>query len=222
MHPNGDEGLIEDQIAYYERRAAEYDETMWPQTEPADEVKELPQALERFHPRGSILELACGTGEWTKRLAPYADRILALDSSAEMIARARTKVPDPHVTFEVVDLFDWRPREAYDVVFFSFWLSHVPSSRFEDFWRLVERSLAQNGRIFFMDEGPHHDFEEKYLDDEVVERTLLDGSVHRAVKKYWAPAELEERLRDLGWGVQVTEVGDGRFFWGSGGKRAVR
>ena len=29
--------------------------------------------------------------------------------------------------------------ERYDLVFFSFWLTHVPPSRFEWFWALVER-----------------------------------------------------------------------------------
>ena len=50
----------------------------------------------------------------------------------------------------------------------------------------------------------------------------MDGSVHRAVKKYWVPAELEARLRGMGWQVQVAGVGEGRFFWGSGSKRPVR
>jgi hypothetical protein len=73
-----------------------------------------------------------------------------------------------------------------------------------------------------MDEGPHDEFEEKYLADEIVERTLQDGTVHRAVKKYWVPGELEDTLRKLGWQVQVAEAGDSHFFWGSGQKRAMR
>jgi SAM-dependent methyltransferase len=216
MHRDGDESLIGDQISYYDHRAAEYDETMWSETDPDDEVVELRQAVERFRPTGNVLEFACGTGEWTNRIAPYADRVLALDAAPEMIARARAKVTHPHVKFEVADLFDWEPPESYDVVFCSFWLSHVPSSHFEEFWNLVHRALAEGGRIFFMDEGPHHDYEEKYLAEEVVERTLLDGTVHRAVKKYWVPVELEKRLQGLGWDVRVTAVGQGRFYWGEG------
>jgi hypothetical protein len=28
----------------------------------------------------------------------------------------------------------WRPDRRYDVVFFGFWLSHVPLERFAAFW----------------------------------------------------------------------------------------
>jgi hypothetical protein len=39
------------------------------------------------------------------------------------------------------------------VVFFGFWLSHVPSAQFEAFWRLVDRALVEHGRVFFVDDG---------------------------------------------------------------------
>ena len=212
--------IIKDQIDYYDQRASEYDEHHvgghYPQNEDFAELKE---ALARFRPTGKVLELACGTGEWTVRLAPLADQVTALDSSRRMIARAQAKVSRPHVIFKVADLFAWEPDQAYDVVFFSFWLSHVPSGRFEDFWALVDRALGKQGRVFFIDEGPHEEYEEDYVGDEIVHRTLLDGTVHRAVKKFWEPAELEVKLRSLGWDTRITRTMRPRFFWGEG-KRA--
>jgi hypothetical protein len=36
-----------------------------------------------------------------------------------------------------------------NLLFFSFWLSHVPPARFEEFWALVRGALKPEGRAFF-------------------------------------------------------------------------
>jgi len=41
--------------------------------------------------------------------------------------------------------------ERYDFVFFRFWLSHVPPSRFEQFWDQLRVTLAPGGTVFFVD-----------------------------------------------------------------------
>jgi demethylmenaquinone methyltransferase/2-methoxy-6-polyprenyl-1,4-benzoquinol methylase len=40
------------------------------------------------------------------------------------------------VEYVVADIFAWRPAGAFDFVLFAFWMSHVPPSRFEEFWTL--------------------------------------------------------------------------------------
>jgi hypothetical protein len=39
------------------------------------------------------------------------------------------------------------------VVFFGFWLSHVPLGLFEPFWSLVADCLEPGGRVFFVDDA---------------------------------------------------------------------
>jgi hypothetical protein len=53
---------------------------------------------------------------------------------------------DPRVSYVVSDIFALRPAAAWDVVFFSFWLSHVPLGRFDSFWGLVSGLLTPQGR----------------------------------------------------------------------------
>ena len=60
----------------------------------------------RHHLKGgdTIFEFGCGTGTTALRLAPFAQRIVATDISAEMIAIARGKAEAAacsHVAFEV-------------------------------------------------------------------------------------------------------------------------
>jgi demethylmenaquinone methyltransferase/2-methoxy-6-polyprenyl-1,4-benzoquinol methylase len=110
------------------------------------------------------------------------------------------------------------PDRAYDAVVFSFWLSHVPDDRFEDFWQIVRRCLAPNGRVFFIDEddrGAMND-EVRVVDGiSIARRTLGDGRSFDIVKSFWNPRKLEERLRSNGWDIEVRAFGEA-FLVGSG------
>ena len=138
------------QIAYYRHRAAEYDLTSYEDVPRAD--RRIEALLDRLRPGGDILEIACGTGIWTRHLAARSRSLTALDAAPEMIALARERVTDDRVTFVVADILDWTPLRRYDTVFFGFWLSHVPASAFGRFWLVVRSALASDGRVLFVDD----------------------------------------------------------------------
>jgi SAM-dependent methyltransferase len=143
--------LLAEQIAYYRARAREYFDGI---VSDVAAQEALQAALDAFRPTGDVLELACGPGTWTPQLLRSASTVTAVDSSPEMIAIASSRVgADARVQFIQADLFDWRPNRRYDVVFFGFWLSHVPRDRFHAFWTNVEDALLPNGRVFFADDN---------------------------------------------------------------------
>ena len=118
--------------------------------------------------------------------------------------------------FVQANLFEWTPELKYDLVFFGFWLSHVPPERFDTFWTLVRTCLKPNGRVFFVDDNARTPGESVYGEASfAIQRCLRDGTTHRAVKVSYQPAELEERLRRLGWLIDVTPV-RGPFYYGAG------
>ena len=213
--------LIDEQIAYYRARAAEYDATSTPDggrfEAHADRVR---SALRTFAPRGRVLELAAGTGQWTGILAEYADELVVTDSSPEMLEINRARVGErPRVQFEVVDALVPTVAGPFEVVFFGFFLSHVPLRSLAAFSAVLDRLLAPGGRIFFVDEGPHDEWREDWVDRAagIVRRPLTDGSVHRAVKVLWRAGELQRRLEHLGWEASVTTTGP--FYWGTVARR---
>ncbi len=212
-----DRDLLDEQIAYYRARAAEYDATSTPEGDPyAAHGAATHAALREFGPRGRVLELAAGTGQWSRRLAEVADELVVSDSSPEMLQLARARVGDlPHVVYEQRDAFDLEPTHDFDVVMFGYFLSHVPPDRFEAFWSALDGVLRSDGRVFFVDEGRHFLWREDWIDEPagIVRRQLGDGTVHRAVKVLWATSELESRLRSLGWTASVDAAGP--FYWGS-------
>jgi len=223
-----EDALLVEQLDYYRARAPEYEDWWYRRGAyrllPRDwdrwraNVAAAEEYVDRFGPTGRILELACGTGLWTRRLARSASHLTAVDAAPEVLELNRSRLPAEAgpVTFVEADVFAWDPAEHFDVVFFSFWLSHVPPSRFEDFWAVVDRSLDRDGRFLFLDSGADEANHEA-ADGLVSRRTLSDGRDFRIVKRFFEPEALDRRLRELGWEVEVTTVGSS--FVGGWGQR---
>jgi demethylmenaquinone methyltransferase/2-methoxy-6-polyprenyl-1,4-benzoquinol methylase len=223
------DGLLAEQMAYYRAWAPEYDHCARRDETQVDRA-ELEAALATFDPSGDVLELAGGTGNWTVQVARYADKLTVIDSSSETLAinRAKLAAKAIPVEFAVADLFGWKPQRRYDVVFFSFWLTHVPRGRFDAFWELVRVSLKPEGRVFFIDNaypGPSTAAGDAHSDLVVVAdepasgvslRRCSDGRHYKIVKVYWRPDALERRLDLLGWDVHVHETAQRRCIYGHG------
>ena len=217
--------LLAEQIDYYRVRAAEYDRMLQherrydsngldPNSSDRD-TRELAVVEARLHqlaPIGDVLEIAPGTGAWTKRLATLADTVTAVDAAPEMLDILRHRVPAPNVNTITADVLGWTPDRRYDLVFFSFWLSHVPADRFDEFWRIVRAGLKPDGRVFFIDETKWDGAEahERQTGDDrgTTVRTLEDGRTFRMVKVYHRAEGLQRRLRSLGWSASVRAAGD--------------
>ncbi|GAA2584581.1 hypothetical protein GCM10010399_13240 [Dactylosporangium fulvum] len=199
--------ILADQVGYYRRRAGEYDATAYGDVAAARE--RIARLVARMRPSGRVLEIACGTGLWTEALVGVADTVVAIDAAPEAVAIARDRVRSGSVTFEVADVFSWTTDDRFDVIFFSAWLSHVPMSRFDQFWQLLRRLLAEDGRVLFIDEPVNVRAKEAYVPDadEIVERRLQDGRKFRIVKNFVDPQALRDRLRDMGWDCQIHRDG---------------
>jgi demethylmenaquinone methyltransferase/2-methoxy-6-polyprenyl-1,4-benzoquinol methylase len=195
--------LVAEQLRYYRARASEYDATSYGAV--SAEMASVSAIVDRLGISGDVLELACGTGIWTAELIRHASTLTALDGSPEMLGLARRRVPTS-VRFDQVDLFNWMPTSTWDVVFFSAWLSHVPSGRFADFWSRVAAAVRPGGRAIALDELPARSRHEEHVQDEVAVRTLQDGTTHEIVKVFWEPDALVKRLAALGWQATVTPI----------------
>jgi SAM-dependent methyltransferase len=212
--------LIASQREFYDLRAPDFgDETVPDRRVSGNMAIEQARALvDEFAPTGDVLELACGSGSFTRELVRHARTVTAVDGSPRMLERNRREVDDDKVTHVNADIFDWRPERRYDAVFFGFWLSHVPLATFDEFWALVRSSLRAGGRVAFVDEddrGTRNDDIHLVGNVPAAPRTLRDGRTFDVVKVYWDPTELQDRLSALGWQVAVRRVGE-TFLYGSG------
>lgn len=224
------EAFLQDQIAYYRARAGEYDEWFLRQgrydrgaAENArwfHDVATVREALHAFQPTGKVLELACGTGLWTEQLLCHAETITAVDASPEVLALNRQRLQDDRITYVQTDLFQWQPTERYDVIFFSFWLSHVPTQRFAGFWQMVANALTEKGRVFFIDSrhvesSTATDHRLAPADSQIQVRRLNDGRTYQIVKIFYDQTQLAADLAKIGWQINI-ETTETFFLYGQG------
>lgn len=220
--------ILHEQIDYYRARAGEYDEwwfrtgrydrgpefnTQW-HTETAAVETAAGSWLAARRP-ARVLELACGTGLFTRLIAPRVAELTAVDASPEVIAINRARVEARNVEYVQADLFAWRPSGQYDAVFFSFWLSHVPEERFAPFWELVAACLVLGGAAYLVDSAfdPTSTAKDHVLPGReagVVTRKLNDGREFRIVKVFHEPAALAAKLKPLGWRCELGQTA--RYF----------
>ena len=82
----------------------------------------------------SAVDIGCGPGNSTELIVnryPGA-RVLGLDNSPDMLAKARTRLPG--VSFQEADIAAWKPDERYDLIFANAVLQWLP-----DHQRLLAR-----------------------------------------------------------------------------------
>ncbi len=212
--------LLQHQIEYYSARAPEYDRWFYRQGRydrgPAfkrqweSEAQIVREQLLNAPRQAQILEMAPGTGIWTEQLIRIGDQVTALDASPEMIAINKAKLASDKVTYIQTDLFTWQAQRQYDMVFFGFWLSHVPGEKLSAFLSAVYEALAPGGRLFFVDsqdrELSHTRTETENLGGELQQRVLSDGRRYEIVKIYYDPAQLTGTLRDSGFEIEVLST----------------
>lgn len=203
--------LIARQIAYYRARAGEFDDGHHQPT------AELAGPLRAVELRGRVVEIACGTGIWTEEfLRQPVEALLCIDAAPEMLAIHESRIDDARVRRARHDVFRWQPAEVFDTAVFAFWLSHVPPSRFAEFWEVLRRVVTPHGRVLFIDDDHRAEATEELIEGSpvpAVRRTLADGSAHEAIKSFHEPRRLAALISELGWAAEVHPLGD-RFLWG--------
>ncbi|MCY4146192.1 MAG: class I SAM-dependent methyltransferase [Chloroflexi bacterium] len=224
---------LQRQIEYYRARAPEYDEWFYRKGRydrgPAHtkqwqrEVGIVRRQLHSGARCEHILELAPGTGIWTQELAQLGERVRALDASPEMIAINRAKLAADHVDYELCDLFQWQPQRQVDMVFFGFWLSHVPADKLSGFLRAVRTALKPGGRLFLVDslapDSSNPRAGTQSLGADRQQRQLKDGRQYEIVKIYYEPRALSAILREHGF--NITAQATQNFFLYADGVRSA-
>ena len=99
-------------------------------------------------PIGVALDAACGTGRHTAYLASLGHEVIGVDSSPEMLERARQKIPTG--TFHEAELHDVPlDDDSVDLVVCAIALSHVPE--LEPVLAELVRVLRPNGQLVISD-----------------------------------------------------------------------
>ncbi len=225
-------GVLDTQLAYYRARAPEYDEWFhrhgrYDRGEDLTAAWHAELAVVRSWLLAAdlagheVLELAPGTGLWTRELLGAGATVTAVDAAPEMLEALRRRCEGPRLTTVRADLFSWVPPRRFDAVVACFFMSHVPDERFASFLELVASAAVDHGRVFLLD-GVREETStarDHVLGDErsqIMQRRLDDGRTFEIVKVFRGDAELATACVRAGLDVEVRrtatyfQVADGR------------
>ncbi|WP_326751178.1 MULTISPECIES: class I SAM-dependent methyltransferase [Streptomyces] len=208
-----EDALLTEQIAYYRAHAGGYDR---PYAE-REELRELLAAADDLPIAGDVLELACGTGQWTGALAARARSVTAVDVSDETLGIARARIASPTSS-------SFRPicspggRRAATTPCSS--PSGSPTFRRPAYrtsgtpspprWH---RTAKRSSSPMAPQRPPARKFSSRQPIP-AVQRRLDDDSPYRVVKVFHDAGELTEKLAALEWSADVRTVG-GSFIVGT-------
>jgi len=144
-------------------------------------------------PCEAVLELGCGTGEFSRRLASRARRVVAVDLSAEMIRVARSRsTREANIDYVVGDMtaLPLRPG-AFDCVVSLNTLHHVDAARGV---RAMRAALRPGGTLLLADLLGRPGFRDlplnllawtvRLMRSATVERKTRRAALHRAYRKH--------------------------------------
>jgi SAM-dependent methyltransferase len=224
----GDEAdaLIAEQIDFYRADSAGYDRFLTSMLDPTNEAgadyRRILDWLGAFFseaaPLGRVLEIGAGNGIVAERVAPFAHQLDLLDSSPESLAQAADRLSRFAKRVRCIerDVFTLdTPADRYDLVYFTAFLHHVPLARFDGFWNLLERLVAEGGWVLFdfppeptdphpeeLPASPSQEYRIYRARDGVSIRDL-GGRRWRVTHVCWEPSDLATRLFALGWELQI-------------------
>ncbi len=106
-----------------------------------------------------VLEIGCGVGRWTRRLAAAGHDVVGFDLSRTMIDEARRRAEDEHVSqrcrFFVADCASFSLDRQFDRIFGVTILQHIlDGPRLAAALINITRHLAPGGRVVLLEAAP--------------------------------------------------------------------
>jgi len=208
--------VTQEMIAYYAQRAAEY-ERVYESPRWQDDLAWLRTRMPAFFAGRRVLEVACGTGYWTRVAAERASAVHATDVNDDTLALARGKTYGTAVTFERRDAY--APAAVapnFDAGLAGLWLSHVDLARMDAFLRAFHSHLGPGAAVLMFDERATLDRPnppESRTDEagnRYEMRRLQDGGQFEIVKNLFDCARVEALIRPHAAAVACREL---RYFW---------
>lgn len=143
-------------VDYYRARAPEYEQIYYRDVpERRKEIDDQCEYVRHIAMHKTVLDLACGTGYWSRVASETAKEIVACDIAAEMIFQAKTKKYKCPVEFAVSDLYHLPFQSGFfDLIMLGFWLSHEPNQNYSALFDSITASLSPGGRLWLIDNNP--------------------------------------------------------------------
>jgi SAM-dependent methyltransferase len=201
---------------YYRERAGEYD-AVYAKPERQEDLARLHGLLPPLVAGLRVLEIAAGTGYWTRVLSRSAAAITATDLSAETLELARAReYGGAAVTFRLADAYALGevPGE-FGAAFAGFFWSHVLRADLPRFLAGLSARLGSGAKLIVVDNryvpGSSHPVSRTTeAGDTYQRRTLNDGRSYEIVKNFPDREQFTADVAGVADGVRWTEL---PYYW---------
>lgn len=206
--------MNENIVSYYKDRAKEY-EKVYLKPERQDDLKKITTILQSLFSQKAVLEIACGTGYWTERIAETATSIHATDINQSVIDIAKNKHYKSKTTFELADVFSFTPGTTYESVFGGFIWSHILLQDLDKFIDAIKSLTAPDGTIVFIDnqyvEGSSTAITKMDEQGNTYQtRKLENGTSHLVLKNFPTKEFIESKLTGIATDINYIDL---QYYW---------
>jgi SAM-dependent methyltransferase len=201
---------------YYRERAAEYD-AVYAKPERQQDLARLHGLLSPLVAGQRVLEIAAGTGYWTRVLSGSAAAITATDLNAETLELARAReYGGATVAFRLADAYalDQVPGE-FGTAFVGFFWSHVLRGDLPRFVAGLRARMGPGARLIVLDNryvpGSSHPISRSTeAGDTYQRRSLNDGRSFEILKNFPDRAQFTTDVAGAAADVRWTQL---RYYW---------
>lgn len=186
---------------YYNKRAKEY-ERIYFKPERQEDIAAAGLILKDLFKEKEVLEIACGTGFWTRFIAETAKSVLATDINESVLEIARSKdIQHSDLNFKKADLYVFESEKKYPSLFAGFIWSHILKQDLPHFYKTIHVLAEPGGQVVLMDntyvEGSNHPILCTDTEGNTFQNRMLDdGSNHQVLKNFATEDFLRNSLKD--------------------------
>ena len=216
MNPGDPMRVIDDTIRYYAARAKEYDRTAGYEDIVSETIRyKMKVSFRRVLKGRRILEIACGTGYWTRVIATTARKVLATDINEGMLELAKHRLSGfRNVQFRKADAYTLEGvKGPFDSAFSHWWWSHVPRAMLRPFLENLHKRLEPGSFVLFTDHLTSHEPKRRRNSrgDIFEERKLENGKRYRIIKNCPSDEEVHNVLKGIARNIRFKEHIEG--YW---------
>lgn len=209
--------MITEQSAQFYAKSASNHDRVYDRAERQDDLQEMREHVADALRGHTVLELACGTGYWTRIIAEVADKVVATDINPEMIAMAKLRaLPADKVELRVADAYDL-PADIGDftAVFIGFWWSHVKREDQERFLAQLKAKVGKDMFVVLLDdayvEGSSETVARTDMEGNTYQiRTAPDGERYEIPKTYPSDSALRKKLASSVREIKIVRL---EYYW---------
>jgi demethylmenaquinone methyltransferase/2-methoxy-6-polyprenyl-1,4-benzoquinol methylase len=202
-------------VSYYSQRVEVY-EDIYAKPERLPDLAALEDLVTSRATSQSVLEIACGTGYWTARVARVAERVVATDASLPALTFARSRL-GARPSLVLADAFVPPPfLGRFSLALAGFWWSHVPVQLLSGFLTGLHAALKPSARVVLFDNrfvvGSSTPLSASdALGNTYQQRVLRDGARHSVLKNFPSSQQvIDTVLSSGGCDPSVAEL---TYFW---------